>query len=213
MQIFLFRYPGEGEDQPRPLLYVVRVPRSSHVGDVVNGLAKLSGVPATRLLLTEVYQGQLFQTFGDSQPTSRMKDGDMLVCYETAPATEEEDGDDDDDERDPIVTLVVLHRRLDQQQLLMGIQSPELAGVPCLVTCRASTPCHRCVWLCVWLCVCLWLWLWLWLWRMIAAMRRIVHVGTIACTGSGSWCWPWLLDTPPWNVTPRSSRCVLLPVL
>jgi len=143
-QIFVFSTPLDASEQPRPLLYVVRVPRASKILDVRRALAVLCHVSSDRLLMTEVYDGEIVQLYHDSQPTSRMKDSDMVVAYIRPPSMEIDSSDSEDaDEKvaapDARCTVIIMHRKLDPMQLRFGIQAPKFMGVPVVISCSEDT--------------------------------------------------------------------------
>ena len=66
------------EGSRKPIRFRLTVPRMGTVQDLIETLAKSSGVPFERLLATEVHQHRFHEIFTPESPLSRINDRDTI---------------------------------------------------------------------------------------------------------------------------------------
>eukprot|EP01119_Soliformovum_irregulare_P010385 TRINITY_DN254_c0_g1_i1.p1 TRINITY_DN254_c0_g1~~TRINITY_DN254_c0_g1_i1.p1 ORF type:complete len:927 (-),score=294.62 TRINITY_DN254_c0_g1_i1:361-3141(-) len=72
-------------DLAKPAMkYLLEVPLEGYVGDLIEKVSEISGVPADTILIADVYNSRFYKVFRNNEKLETIQDRDIIWAYETA---------------------------------------------------------------------------------------------------------------------------------
>jgi len=120
-----------------PTKYLVKVPKSGSMVTLKEKLGELSGVPANRLIVTDVFNCKFFKKFADQDSIDSFdEERDVLYAYEIKPQPQSPSSEIDEDNT-KIVHCAVYNRK-DEARSVHYQASTQLFGTPFFVSIHSN---------------------------------------------------------------------------